>query len=104
MYLMNQRFKNIQLNVGDLIVDITTNHCGFLLSYERHIDMFKDDMWLWEIHWFTYNSKGATHYPINSITVMEEDSLKFSILVGRTEWYSIKGDTWNAETAQLERI
>ena len=104
MHSFNGRFKNINLNIGDLVVDPSTNHRAFLISYERHIDMFDDDIWLWELYWFTHGSKSALKNPINSVTILEEDSLKFSIFVGRLEWYSIKGDTWNAETAQLECI
>ena len=105
MRSFNGRFKNIKLNVGDLVVDLSTNHRAFLISHEHH-EVFKeeDDIWLWELHWFTYNSKSAHKTPVNSITILEEDSFKFSILVGRIEWYSIKGETWNAETAQLECI
>ena len=104
MHSFNGRFKNIKVNIGDLVVDPSTNHRAFLIAFERHDDMFDDDIWLWELYWFTYGSKSAIKNPINSATILEEDSLKFSILVGRLEWYSIKGETWNAETAQLECI
>ena len=98
-------FDSIDLSIGDLIADLSNNHRGFLIRRHRHIDMFQDDIWLWEVHWFTFSSKKESlDNPINSVTIMEEENLKFFILVGRIEWYSIKGVTWNAEDAQLERI
>lgn len=97
-------YDKLNLSIGDLLIDVGTNHRGFLLKRERYIDMFDDDIWLWEIHWFTFNSKESLDNPINSVTIMEEENLKFAILIGRTEWYSIKGETWNAEKAQLECI
>jgi len=97
-------YDDIELSIGDLLVDTDSDHRGFLIKRDRYIDMFDDDIWLWEIYWFTFDSKISLDNPINSVTIMEEDNLKFAILVGRTEWYSIKGDTWNVEKAQLERI
>ena len=104
MHQLIDLYDDLTFSVGDLLIDTETNHRGFLTKSDRIIDMFDADIWLWEIYWCTFCSKDSLDNPINSVTIIEEENLKFAILVGRTEWYSIKGVTWNAERAQLERI
>jgi len=49
--------EKIILRPGDLIIDTFTNSKGFLMFRRRHIDMIKDDMYLWQVNWFSHNRK-----------------------------------------------
>ena len=78
--------KNIMLNVGDIIIDHVSNMRGILVNRIHHIDMEKDDVYLWEVKLF--NRPEKIHNPI-----MEEDGLKFSIAIGTVEWHSVEQNT-----------
>ena len=48
--LINE-LNDININVGDIIVDHFTGYVGVLVSRDRRIDMIKDDVYFWEIKW-----------------------------------------------------
>ena len=75
--------KNIMLNVGDIIIDHISNMRGILLKRIHHIDIEKDDVYLWEVKLFNMPEKTEK-------TIMEEDGLKFSIAIGTVEWHSVE--------------
>tara|TARA_R110000824_G_scaffold316467_2_gene503687 strand:- start:298 stop:591 length:294 start_codon:yes stop_codon:yes gene_type:complete len=76
--------KSLILNVGDIIIDHMADIRGILLTRVRHIDMVEDDVYLWEVKLFNNKS----NKPDN--TVMEEEGLKFSIVIGTVEWHSVE--------------
>ena len=81
---------NVILSIGDIIIDMVSSKIGVLLRRERHIDIVEDDIYFWEIKW-TNNGKEPINYL--HFTHLEEESLKFSILVGTYEWHSVNGGT-----------
>tara|TARA_Y100000592_G_scaffold59611_1_gene93244 strand:+ start:753 stop:1055 length:303 start_codon:yes stop_codon:yes gene_type:complete len=84
--------NNIILNVGDMVIDHISNFRGFLTKRIRHIDMVKDDIFLWEVKLFKTN-ENTNNQPI---TILEEEGLKMSIAIGTVELHSaIKEKTRN---------
>jgi|19_taG_2_1085344.scaffolds.fasta_scaffold00210_4 hypothetical protein len=79
--------EKIILRPGDLIIDTFTNSKGFLMFRRRHIDMIKDDMYLWQVNWFSHNRKLI----YTNIDFYEEESLKISIAMGTVEWHPASG-------------
>ena len=77
--------KSIILNVGDIVIDHFSNMRGILLNRIRHIDIEKDDVYLWEV-------KVLNKPTDSSNTIMEEEGLKFSIAIGTVEWHSVEQD------------
>lgn len=81
------------LRIGDIVIDNVGGHIGILVGRQRHIDMVRDDIFVWEVKWINnivkeeYNNTPAT-------TLLEEESLKLSIVVGTYEWHSINGGTF----------
>ena len=82
--------ENVILSIGDIIIDVVSSKVGVLLRRERHIDIIEDDIYFWEVKW-TNNGKEPINYL--HFTHLEEESLKFSILVGTYEWHSVNGGT-----------
>ena len=82
--LLRAKAEDVTLNVGDIIIDHIAEMRGILLKRIRHIDMIKDDIFLWEVKLFKNNNSDYTE------TIMEEDSLKFSIAIGTVEWHSVE--------------
>ena len=80
------------LKVGDIVIDTITDHGGTLIRRKHHIDIEKDDVYLWEIKWF--NNDSTTMHPAQYIA---EDSLKLSIVVGTYKWHSVNGGTYELE-------
>lgn len=90
---LQDKAKYVILNVGDIIVDNVGGHIGILTQRNRHIDMIEDDVFVWEVKWI--NNVVKQHYtssPAN--TLLEEDGLKFSIILGTYELHSITGETY----------
>jgi hypothetical protein len=81
-------FENVILSIGDIIIDATTKKVGVLLRKEHHVDIIEDDIYFWEIKWTNNGSE-----PINyaNFTHLEEESLKYSILIGTYNWHSANG-------------
>ena len=73
-------------NVGDIIIDHIANIRGTLVNRIHHIDMIKDDIYLWEVKLFKSDKSRSD----KTNTIMEEDGLKFSIAVGTVEWHSVE--------------
>jgi len=86
--LINE-LDDININVGDIIVDHFTGYVGVLVSRDRRIDMIKDDVYFWEIKWTKqfHKRKGKQ---IEVAGALEEEALKLSILIGTIELYSVK--------------
>ena len=85
--------KCVILNIGDIIIDNVGGHVGILIRRARHIDMIRDDVYVWEVKWI--NNVVKDIYPDNpATTLMEEYGLKISIIVGSYEWHSITGETF----------
>jgi hypothetical protein len=84
--------EGVILNVGDLIVDETTGFVALLISRERRIDMIYDDMYFWHVRWVKNIDRYAedpTNAPLS--TILEEEGLKLSIVVGMLTHYSANG-------------
>ena len=75
--------KAIILNVGDIVIDHISDMRGILLNRIRHIDIEKDDVYLWEVKVFNKPNDSSN-------TIMEEEGLKFSIAIGTVEWHSVE--------------
>jgi len=88
--------ESIVLSVGDIIIDTMGRHTGILVHKRRHIDMIEDDIYIWEIKW---NDNIVVENPFDSpmSSILEEESLKLSIVVGLYEWHSVHGDTFDIE-------
>ena len=85
---LRETANNIILNVGDMVIDHISNFRGFLTKRIRHIDMVKDDIFLWEVQLFKTN-ENTNNQPM---TLLEEEGLKMSIAIGTVELHSaIKG-------------
>jgi len=86
--LINE-LNDVYINVGDIIVDHFTGYVGVLIWRESRIDMFKDDVYFWEIKWTKqfHKRKGQQ---IEVVGALEEKVLKLSILIGTIELYSVK--------------
>jgi hypothetical protein len=84
----------VTLSVGDIIIDTTGRHTGILVTRRRHIDMVEDDIYIWEIKW--NNNVMSENDPFESpmSSILEEESLKLSIVVGIYEWHSVNGETF----------
>ena len=89
---LREAANNIILNVGDMVIDHISNFRGFLTKRIRHIDMVKDDIFLWEVQLFKTN-ENTNNQPM---TLLEEEGLKMSIAIGTVELHSaIKGGVKN---------
>ena len=90
---LEQYTTRIMLSVGDIIIDTQTKHTGILIDSQRHIDMIEDDIYVWEIKW---NHNMLTEPPIEApmSSILEEEGLKLSIVVGIYEWHSVSGETF----------
>ena len=85
--------NRVNLSVGDIIIDVTGGHTGILVGRRRHIDIVEDDVYVWEAKWNTsVISESPLDAPLSSI--LEEESLKLSIVVGIYEWHSVNGETF----------
>ena len=85
--------NRVNLSVGDIIIDVTGGHTGILVGRRRHIDMVEDDVYVWEAKWNTnVINENPFDAPLSSI--LEEESLKLSIVVGIYEWHSVSGETF----------
>ena len=84
----------VTLSVGDIIIDTTGKHTGILVARRRHIDMVEDDIYIWEIKWNNniVNENKPFEPPMS--TILEEEGLKLSIVVGLYEWHSVNGETF----------
>ena len=79
---------NIELNIGDIIVDHFGGYIGILINRTHHIDIVEDDVYIWEVKWLN-NRKENKDRNIILNCILEEKGLKFSILAGSYDWYSI---------------
>ncbi len=84
--LLRAAAEKVTLNVGDIIFDHMANIKGTLVNRIHHIDMIKDDVYLWEVKLFKNNKPDSEK--VN--TIMEEEGLKFSIAIGTVEWHSVE--------------
>ena len=50
--LLRAAAEKVTLNVGDIIFDHMANIKGTLVNRIHHIDMIKDDVYLWEVKLF----------------------------------------------------
>ena len=91
-----RKFTNrINLSMGDIIID-SHGHTGILMERRRHIDMVDDDIFVWSIRWnSTVLQENPHDVPVSS--VLEEEGLKLSIVVGLYEWHSVSGETFDLE-------
>ncbi len=91
---LQSKAKHVILSVGDIIVDNIGGHIGILTKRNRHIDMVEDDVFVWEVKWINKIKFEHHNMPNNTITLLEEEGLRFSILIGTYEWHSIDGETY----------
>jgi hypothetical protein len=91
---LQNKVKYVILNIGDIIVDNIGGHIGILTKRNRHIDMVEDDIFVWEVKWINNTNKDCKLAPDDTLTLLEEEGLKFSIIVGTYEWHSIDGETY----------
>ena len=88
---LNEELQRVILCVGDIIVDQLCDQAAILVKRTRHIDMVEDDVYMWEVKWLS-TIDDPTEVP--SPNYLEEESLKFSIVIGMYEWHSIDGGTF----------
>ena len=88
---LNEELERVILCVGDIIIDQLCDQAGILVKRTRHIDMIEDDVYMWEVKWLT-TPESAVDVP--NPNYLEEESLKFSIVIGMYEWHSIDGGTF----------
>jgi hypothetical protein len=86
---IQEELDAIEVHPGDIILDHFTGYIGVLISRERRIDMFIDDIYFWEVKW-TKNFHKRNGNKIDISGVLEEETLKLSILIGAIELYSVK--------------
>lgn len=86
--LINE-LNDIYINVGDIIVDHFTGYVGVLIWRKRRIDMFRDDVYFWEVKWTKQFHKRKSQQ-LEVVGTIEEEALKLSILIGTIELYSVK--------------
>ena len=68
-----------------MIYDVRTKSRGFLKSRERKIDIIEDDIYVWDIFWFSQVEDNL----YNNLEFMEEEGLKLSIIIGTIQLFSI---------------
>jgi|TARA_R110000824_G_C14845540_1_gene639517 hypothetical protein len=90
MNYSHDEIEKIILNVGDIIVDHLTGYVGVLSIRDRHIDITKGDVYFWEVRWSTALFKRDKKKPLQVSGYIKEETLKLSILIGKTELYSIE--------------
>ena len=83
---LRDQASHVILHVGDMIYDVRTKSRGFLKSRERKIDIIEDDIYVWDIFWFSQVQENV----YNNLEFMEEEGLKLSIVIGTIELQSIK--------------
>ena len=88
---LNDELERVILCVGDIIIDQLGDQVGILINRTRHVDMIEDDVYMWEVKWLT-TVESVVDVP--SANFLEEESLKFSIVIGMYEWHSIDGGTF----------
>lgn len=88
---LNEELERVILCIGDIIIDQLGDQAGILINRTRHIDMVEDDVYMWEVKWLT-TADDPTEVP--SPNYLEEESLKFSIVIGMYDWHSIDGGTF----------
>ena len=86
---LQNTFKCVILRKGDIVIDKVGNHIGILISKSRHIDMIRDDVYVWEVKWINSLTKETA-----DVTILEEENLKLCIIVGTYEWHSVTGGTF----------
>jgi len=77
--------NKVILKTGDMVIDHISNFRGFLTKRIRHIDMVKDDIFLWEVKLFKTNENTNNQ----TTTIIEEEGLKLSIAIGTVELHSV---------------
>ena len=82
---LRETANKVMLNVGDMVIDHISNFRGFLTKRIMHIDMVKDDVYLWEVNLFKTNENNNNQ----TTTIIEEEGLKMSIAIGTVELYSV---------------
>ena len=82
---LRDQASHVILHVGDMIYDVRTKSRGFLKSRERKIDIIEDDIYVWDIFWFSQVEDNV----YNNLEFMEEEGLKLSIIIGTIELFSI---------------
>jgi len=83
---LQEKLRRVIFYVGDIVIDMSTGNVGILLNRERHIDIIEDDMYFWNIKWT--REEDLINIPVS---YMEEEHLKFLILIDKIKWQSIKG-------------
>jgi len=90
---LQYQFKCVILRIGDIVIDNVGGHVGILVAKTRHIDMIKDDVYVWEVKWINNVVKELyEHNPAS--TLLEEENLKLCIIVGTYQWHSVTGETF----------
>ena len=83
----------IELSMGDIIIDTHTGNTGILVNKTRHIDMVEDDIYLWDVKW-NHDARDLAPVNVPTPSILEEEGLKLSIVVGIYEWHSVSGETF----------
>jgi|TARA_R110000744_G_C19287926_1_gene554361 hypothetical protein len=91
---LQNMLKHVIFNVGDIIIDMSARNVGVLLSRERHIDIIEDDMYFWTVKWSKNNE-------ILNLDYIEEEHLKFLILINKVKWNSSKGENCDLRMERL---
>ena len=90
---LQNKADRVILSIGDIIVDNVGGHIGILTRRSHHIDMVEDDVFVWEAKWIN-NVVKEFYETVPANTLLEEEGLKFSIVLGTYEWHSIDGESY----------
>jgi hypothetical protein len=84
---LDVRCNELDLYVGDMIIDTHCNSVGVLTKRIHRISMTEDDLYFWMIYW-TNQSNDDSLSSLERVSIqMEEEGLKISILLGMYELF-----------------
>ena len=81
--------KRVILNIGDIVIDNSGGHVGILIKRRRHIDIIRDDIYVWEIVWSPNAVSPVNPHNAPNSRYMEEWGLKMSVVASLYEWHTI---------------
>ena len=84
---LDSRRDDLNLYVGDMIIDTQCNSVGVLTKRTHRISMIEDDLYFWMVYW-TKQSDDGNLGSLSPVSIqIEEESLKISILIGMYELF-----------------
>jgi hypothetical protein len=95
MTILQEELDNIELHVGDIIIQRNTGFIGLLMERfcnypPGYISIHTmGDMWFWRIGWLKNVDRNKNDMMTTFLNpILEEEGLKMSIFIGNIEHYS----------------